>query len=73
MPGGDWFTFTGNNLTGPVPHELVPFTLIFPDTDCAENETTIELLLLLPETPVGNVQEYADAYGIGGTEYVSEF
>ena len=52
----------GNGLTTialvetvPLPQELFPFTVIFPDTAEVPKLTTMESMLLVPFAPVGKV------------------
>jgi hypothetical protein len=39
----------------PAPQELLPYTLIAPDTDEVPKSTVIEFVELLPVTPAGKV------------------
>ena len=64
---GNELTVTASDEDVPLPHELVPFTVIFPETAEELKSTVMLLVELVPVTPVGSVQVYDVAFVIAGT------
>jgi len=54
---GIGFTITANADSLPKPQVFLPFTVMFPDCALLAKFAFILLVVLLPETPLGNVHE----------------